>query len=569
MEFTIELYQRSFKSYPKPAAKQLWVSDFENTIVHTRGVLPKKLISKRRPNEPEEVQTYREENYRRITKFPFNQAITNLQRILSQSNVYVQYPEGLKDFLNGNNFSRASFLHYFQKKVVRRMIEEANGLLLWFPSGVGATDPRVKVEIIPLLIPVERIEHYDENVLTFLSDEHSMVMVGKNEELTGEVYYSVTKNEIWKRSQTGKKGDNEFEWTLYYTHNLGFVYSLVLGGDESAEEIETHDLNHTKETVLYLSSYFNSAVSIADECLCQFSDHQGIMVSSAYPIREVEPTECTADGCHNGKISVKDSKPKNCSRCGGTGLIAAPNGPYGVIVRPKRNNKPDNQQTVEIPVMRFISPDTAILDYSGKHWQELLAMTKAALNLLFIQEAQSAIAKDRDRDDKLSFLDKVGQNVYLYLIRNSIQIIHKLRFPNEEIPEVPISLPSTFVVKNESELLADIGIMREKSAPPFLISSGFRELITKRYNADPVALKMFDTLVVYDPYFTYTVAEKTSMLATNMMSEEDAQRSILAYSVLYNYSNNTEGFVLMSIDEIITAIEPLVQAKIQIAPNEI
>jgi len=84
MDFTIELYQKSFHSYPKPAAKALWVSDFEEVIVHTRGVLPTKLIATRRPNETQEVLDYRIANYRKITKFHFNQAITNLQRILSQ-----------------------------------------------------------------------------------------------------------------------------------------------------------------------------------------------------------------------------------------------------------------------------------------------------------------------------------------------------------------------------------------------------------------------------------------------------------------------------------------------------
>lgn len=559
MDFTIELYQRSFTTYPKPAAKPLWVLDYESVIVHTRGVLPTKLISKRRPNEPEEVQTYREENYRRITKFSFNQAITNLQRILSQSNVDVRYPENLKEFLSGNNFSRASFLHYFQKKVVRRMIEEANGLLLWFPSGQGVNDQTAKVDIVPILVPVDRIEHYDENVLTFLSDEHSLVSVGKNQELTGKVYYSVFKDEIWKRFQTGKKGDEEYSWILHYRTNMGFVYALVLGGDESALEIE---VGREKETILYLSSYFNSAVSIGDECLCQFSDHQGIMVSSAYPIREVEPTQCYAEGCSNGKVMVKN-KPTNCRTCNGTGMVAAPNGPYGVIVRPKKG-RVDQQQTVEIPVMRFISPDTAILDYSGKHWQELLSMTKEALNLLFIQEAQSGVAKEIDREDKLSFLDKVGQNVYLYLVKNSIQIIHKLRFPNEDFPEVQIQLPSTFVVRKESELIADIGTMRDKSAPPFLVSEALRELMTKRYNGDPVRLKMFDVMVIFDPLFTYTTQEKMNMLAANAITETDWQKSNVLNSVLNNYVLNNPDFVNMTVDQIIEAITPLVEEKITV-----
>lgn len=563
MDFTIELYQRSFTTYPKPAAKPLWVSDYEETIVHTRGKYPGKLISERRPNEPESVWDYRKANYRKITKFPFNQAITNLQRILSQSNVDVKYPENLKEFLSGNNFSRASFLHYFQKKVVRRMIEEANGLLLWFPSGEGVNDQTAKVDIVPILVPVDRIEHYDENVLTFLSDEHSLVAVGKNQELTGKVYYSVFKDEIWKRFQTGKKGDEEYSWILHYRTNMGFVYALVLGGDESAEEIQVSGQSE-KETILYLSSYFNSAVSIGDECIVQFSDSQGVIVSCSSPIRMVDPVSCWAEGCHNGKITVK-GKHHSCSRCHGTGIVPAPSGPYDVIVRAKKGSI-DKQEISESKGVEFLHPEVGILDFGVKHWQQLLSMVKEALNLLFIQEAQSGIAKEIDREDKLSFLDKVGQNVYLYLVRNSIQIIHKLRFPNEDFPEVSISLPATFVVKKESELIGDLATMREKSAPAFLVTEVLREIIAKRYNADPVRLKMFDVQVAYDPYFTYTVQDKISMQAMGAISDVDFQKSNLVNSVLSNYvASNPDTFAAKSIDEIITAITPLVDAKISIS----
>jgi|GEM_PF-6198894 len=554
--FNIQEYQAEFNSYPKPLAQPLWVSDYESVIVHTRGTSSKKIIDTRRPNEPEEVKNYRISNRRKITQPIFNQAITNAQRIISNANVAVKYPDKLKEFLSGANFEKNSFTHFFQKKVLRRCFESAQGVLLWMPTEVG--DQTKQVVPVPILIEPQQIVHYDENVFTFLSDEKSEIQVGKKTEKTGNIFYAVTKEEIWKRSQINKQGD--YQWELHYAHNIGQVLALVLGGDETTGEVE---VKFKSVPVVYQQSFLSPAVSLADECLAQFSDHQGIMVSSAFPLREVESMPCNAIGCVRGWIS-DGKKRTRCNKCQ-DGIIPLASSPYGVLVRPPSPNPLSNEPTSSQPMIRFISPDVSILEYSGKYWQELRAMVRESLNLLFIEEAQSGVAKEIDREDKLAFLDKIGQNLYLYLMHNSIYILHKLLFPSDEVPSIQITLPSSFVSKSESELIGELSTLRDKGAGGFLLGEVTREIVAKRYNGDPLLLKILDVLTIFDPLFIKTDEQKTAMLGVGAITEVAWQKSLWAYPTLLEYQRRTPEFMDMEISAIVEAITPLVDDKIEVA----
>ena len=103
-------------------------------IVHTRGEIPKKLIETRRPYEPEEIKLYRIANYRAVTKDPINRAITNVQRIFSKSLVEIDISNELQQEVDDRTFDGLDFLTYIQQRVLRRMIEDANGLLVWWPT---------------------------------------------------------------------------------------------------------------------------------------------------------------------------------------------------------------------------------------------------------------------------------------------------------------------------------------------------------------------------------------------------------------------------------------------------
>jgi hypothetical protein len=565
---TLEEYSKLFREIPEPVAKPLWVRDFKAITTHIRGNKENDLIGKRRPNEPIEVQAYRKENYRAVTRAPFNQAITNLVRVLAHSGVDVKFPEDLEQEFQDTNYNGKSLMSFFESETLRKMIEMANGFLVWWPFNVG--DETQRVEMRPIFVKPENIHHYREDVFCFLSDEKSEVTFNRKKRKIGNVYYIILKDELVRRVQTGNKTDDDYVFEPYYSNPTGLIYPLVLGGDVVSDEVE-NEVERKREDVEYYTSFFSSAVPFADECISQFSDHQGTLVSSSFPLREVEQMNCNAEGCFNGKINTGEKGVVICDTCHGTGKLPMSPSPYGVLVRPKRANNIDNPNgaTSSEPVMRFISPPVDILTYQGSVWEKQLKLTKEALNLVFIDEAQSGIAKETDREDKVATLDKIGRHLYNYLLKNSIQIIHKFYYPDSEWVFVRIILPSTFVPKTQVQVEAEVKSFRELSVPDIILAPKMREMMRKSVNNDPYEMKIYDIGAMMDPIYLRTFLEKNQMLATGVIDSETLQRSNLIPSVLRQYANEKPDFMELGSEVIATEVSVLVEELITSDPNTI
>jgi len=567
--FEIDDYIARFSRYPVPVAREHWVREHENVSVHSRALKPTKLIDKRRPFEDDGIKEYRIDAYEPITADVFGRAINNLQRIMSGSQVSVEIDKDLREYLDRPGFDGFDFSTFINKRVIRRMIEDPNGVLLWWPTGKGVTLANDKVDVEPKLILSTQIKHFDANVFTYLSSEKSLVKVqeeGKTvERYEGKVFYIVTKSSYYKYSQFGEKSKDRFELELHYDHKLDALPLVVLGGEE-AEEIKKNG-----DSLVYLKSYFHAAVPFANEAIRQFSDHQGIMVTSAFPIREIEEIPCPEDGCNNGIRSIVDEvngsetvNQKECSTCKGKGYIV-PMSPYGVLTRKKGSGIMEKDKDSSAPMMRYISPPVEIVRYSGEHWMELLKKAEKALNLLFIEEAQSGKAKEIDREDKVAQLDKIGANVFKNIVYNSIRLIDKLRnLGAGKGKSISITLPSTFKTKTEHELIEEMATLRDKNAPSFLLAQATIDYVKKRYSGNRSIQRAIDFLAQYDPIFYLTQAEKDGLLASTVITEEQHGKSLYSFSVVTSVASEMgEEFLTESFETIQKKVDAILVPMIQ------
>ncbi len=554
-----EEYQKLFRSYPEPAAKPLWVLDYDRITVHTQGRRPETIIDVARPNEPEEVRKYRVDNFRAVTMDAFVTAKNNLKRVLSHSAVEIIYPDKIKETLNSSVFERTNFLSYMQQYVVDKMIDAANGLLIWWPENVGDTTQPITIK--PIILIPSQIMHYDKEVLTWLSDEKSEVTVDGVTSMTGEVYYVMLESELWKRIETGVRGTDDWIWEPYSVNPFNAVYALVLGG----EQVLVFDDEFKKE-VKYYTTFFRSAVEFGNECLCRHSDSQGTWISCASPIREVEPIDCLA--CNKtGKVTRfagfgQRGGVEICGACAGKGY-QLPTTSYGYIVRPKTEGKVGEGSTSsERKAIDFLHPDVSILDFGEKSWQQYKTYTENALDVFFTEDAQSGIAKEWDREDKLATLDKIAVHFYKYLIPQSINIIHVWFYPNEEPPFVQINLPQSFTIKKTADIQAELTTVRQNGAPAMIVGELRREEVFKTFSGDPIRMKMFDVNMAIDPLFTYDISQKNQMLAAGSITEKDWANSIYAYPMISKYAKENPDFVNTDIDTIIAAVQPMIDEKV-------
>lgn len=536
----IEEYTKVFKEYPAPIGKELWVQDYFSMITHTRGDLRTDLLTKRRPFEDDTNYAYRIANIRYITREIFIKAMRKVQRIASNSQVEVIYPEEIRELCEGNNFDDQTLVGKLKHDGIPAAIEMANGLFVVWPENVG--DSREKLSYKILFVNPENIVHFDKDVCTFLSDEKSPVEYYGRIQNEGDVYYTILPEGLFKRVQVGKKTEKEFEWVEYYGNPTGVNYAMVLPGDRASKEIEKKD--RTKVTVNFHTSFFSVAVPQADEALSECSDHTISYTRTAHPIPEVESIECpTCEG--RGSLTV-DNKKTQCHICRGEKSIGVTPGPFGTIKRPLQTNALGGRQDTsnQKDAITWLHPPVDILKYQSESYRQCLSDAEKALNLLHIAEAQSGTAKDIDRTEDRAAIDVMADAFFNYMLRNIVQVIYMFDVPGAvDYPEVPIKLPMSFVEVTVQDIIDEIKVLKEQNAPQSILSAKYYELMYKMTGGDPTRMKIYEVINYIDPFALFDKDEKQQLRAVDTISEYDMKVSTYAPSIVERYAMDTINFI--------------------------
>ena len=499
----VELYNREFFKLPPdktlPNWKR-WVEIFEEMKVHTRGDVPGELLSTQRPNEDPAVFEYRKSIYQPITKSSINRSINRLFRIFLNSNFSFKVSDEIEKYLKEKIFEKRAFFEFFHGIVVKRMIEDPNGYLVWLPSGKGLDEQTEKVTVLPEIIDSEKIWFVSDEVLTWRYDMSKQP----------EEFWSLTEEGYYRHVLQNDK----YILEEIYKHDLKIVPALILGGIIESEGV--------------LESYFNSFLPFGNEAIRQYSDWQAVNVTSAFPFRTEVYTECDHPQCHaQGGWTNEKEKWVTCPRCKGTGQKPHMT-PYGKFIR----KEPDPGAEIStVPMIEFTSPATGILDYSQQAWQTLLELARKSLFDETIDEAQSGKAKLVDKEDEHAFYASISDNIYDHLLINSLKIITGYRDINNKV-EPSITKPTSFVIKTETDLVNELGVLLEKNAPlPFILET-VKDLAKKRFSTNKTSIKVIDFLMVYDPLFALGAEEKNMLIATNVIDDRTRGKNINSYQVL-------------------------------------
>ena len=502
----------------RPKNWEHWNRVRNTMFIHTRGKNPGEILTSRRPNEDPDVQKYRLSIYEPITKGSMNRAIDKLFRIFQNANFSISVSDELNTYLTERKFDGQYFYSYIQKFVVRRMIEDPNGWLVWIPVGEGLTNPAVKVDAEPVLIMSDQIKVLEPGWLTWIAqDEHSPVMVNGKSQMTGSVYYSLTDTEFLKHTQFGQSIDKKFQTEVIYQHDIGAIPGVILGGDLTDEH--------------FFDSYFSAFVPFANEAIRQYSDWTAVMTTSAFPYREEIAENCNGKGCRDGIVYNHETEEHDtCGICKGTGRVIS-RSPFGVFLREKSNPALGVDGDVNGPMIRFISPDVSIIEYSGQAWQTLLKKAEESLHLNVIDESQSGVAKMIDREDSFSQLTKISNNIFDEIIFKSLLFIEKYRNVVQPMSPV-ITKPISFSMKTEDDLIDELNKLTDKNAPIAFLVESTKDLARKRFSGNKSVSRMVEVLVSYDPIFHLNTKDKQMLLAAGSIKKDDLIRSLFAYKTL-------------------------------------
>lgn len=552
----------------RPAAKADWERVYKSMIIHTRGVKPVELLNIKRPNEPEDIRNYRLANYRPITKHGINQAIDSVYRILSGSNYVISYTSNTAEYLNNAMFrfmgERLSFKQLFFRHILRLMFDDPNGLLVWLPENAEnqnllpiANPPNAPINVRPVYVQSPKIMHYRDDVIAFEADDKWSVTVpygNKTKDVLKEYYYIISEHYIWRFIPYWNAEEKKIMYRTEDFYNLSLedgmpngqklfpsLVGKMLGGNIALNE----------NGASYYDSFFGAYVPFADDAICAYSDNQAVRVRYNFPFTSVKGQLCgTCRGA--GKTVDKDGKKIICSSCDGCGKTI-PFTPFGHYIK-EPPGASDSEAFVASPAVEFYSPDVAILENSYRTWEDLLEKAEDAVNMLFIKEAQSGVAKERDREEKYETLIKISNN-FFELIEWSLDIIEAYREPFVDERQRPIvRAPMSLHVSTASQLLEELAGMTQSEVPSAYIAATAMRLSEKLFDEDDKIKNILKILTVWDPLFGKSSQQIAALRAAGGATADDVRRHVLGYSILAMLADEID-FNTIEISNIISLAE--------------
>lgn len=514
----VKKYAKKVPTLPEYPLKKQFQEVYDEMAVHTRKRKPTNLLLKRRPNEPDDVLEYRVNNYEPITYGSMNKAFDNLYRIANGINYTLGVDDKIREYMDTKNFMKNSFAVFFTKVYLKRMIEDPNGFLAWLPGGEGSTDNTKNVLSYPVLLYSFNLVDWREDVVTFLSEEKSVIVESNGTETSaGNIYMIFTKDTYYRLIQ---KAGGKYDLETVYKHNLGVFPLVDLGGDLTSEGL--------------YESFFSPYVAFGNEAIRTFSDWQAISTTSAFPIREEFFTSCDIIE-RPSKEDATDPTKKN--KKFKHDRIRKPMGksPHGVIERELHNPLGDTGEPFlpyEIDSVRFYGPDITYVQQAETSYKNLILAAEDALHLNLGDVALSGKAKEIDL---LSHEDMLGKIALQYLDAQQISARLITAYynvaPYEKTP-IKLTKPNTFRIKTEEELMAELMALKTNKAPAMLVAAVARELAQRRFSGDLINQKMFEVIATFDPLFIYSVEEKQSMAIAGNINKDFVTQSNLMYSIL-------------------------------------
>ena len=493
----------------------------ENAIGHTRGVKPSDKLIKARPNEPKEIIEYRSENFEAVTYGSMNKAFDVLYRIFNKS--LINFSSNNTDFIsyiNNYKINQTNLFNYFGQVVIRRMIEDPNGLIVILPNKSTLVDNTKRVEIDINIVFSFDVIYKDNNVLIFDSCEGCTYIDKGGRKRAGKKFIILTKQAYYTYTQTEA---DSYNLELVYNHNMNVIPYTYLGGDYNSNG--------------YFESYFKSFFALANEAIRQFSDWQALSVMSAYPIREEFQLQCDVqtikgrdynlDGSEDGVNNLTEYNLKSETK-------PMPRTMFGTVIRSAGSTTEIGSKTLDpsIPSVRFISPDIAYVQNAYSTYLSLIKESENKLNLNLGETALSGEAKRIDLQQQDNMLNKIFSNLFS-VMEFALKAIQAYRYNIELVKtDVKVIYPANFREPDTVELIEKTTSLKNSNAPSYLIAQLNSELAKSVFNNDNLNNKIYDVISQNDPLYNLSVEEKNTMFLSGLVEKESVLNSIYSFNIL-------------------------------------
>jgi hypothetical protein len=540
---------------------------YQDLRLHANGEKPGDIISRRRPNESEEVQSYRLQIYEPVTKQTFNSVLQSLGKIRRSRDWAIKYsrdykwplvPEGetLEDYCEKRFPYYTSVTNWLFNVMLKSALVDANCAVLVLPLKPLADATSYK-QPYPVIF-------YSDQVIEYLVDRFAILKAAEQVQTSpqpspkergqtatsatlSDKYYLVTTNEVVPYI---KQGDNWVAVTdEIIVHGLGYL-PIIRPRCQFAKTVHEYNL---------FESRISAMVPSLNEAAREYSDLQAAVVGHLFPERwEVATQECgSCNGTGympNPAYTGTDVKSKQlvCSSCNGLGATGA-TGPYKktVIRMPKTNL---GEQPVPVPPFDYVKKDIEVIRVMEDRLAGHLYRGLSAINMQFLAQVPLTISGDAkavDRDELNNFVYNVAEDIvyiadYLYAIIADYRYSYQYPSTVERRHMLPfIPVPEHFELLGADDTMATIREMRGNGIGGSLLTAMLKEFAKRAFFQDkdtavPLLLEMD-----LDPFAGMSEADKANMLATGCVLRRDYIRSAYIKDFVKRALAGQEGFADM------------------------
>jgi len=547
------------------------VTMYQDLRVHANGETPGDIIYRRRPNESEEVQSYRLQIYEPITKQTFNSVLQSLGKIRRSRDWAIKYgrdykfpliPQGetLEDYCEYKFPYYTSVTNWLFSVMLKSTLVDANCAVLVLPLQTLSDNTSYK-QPYPVIFNADQVIEYLEGRFAILKSSEQVQVQSGNGFAVSDKFFLVTTTDVVPYV---KEGDNWAAQTdEIITHGLGYL-PIIRPRCQFAKAVQEHNL---------FESRISAMVPSLNEAIREYSDLQAAVVSHLFPERwEIATQECQSCGgtgyIPNPSYTGTDVKSKQlvCASCNGLGATSAA-GPYKktVIRMPKLNL---GEQAIPTPPFDYVKKDIAVIQVMEDRLDKHLYRGLSAINMQFLAQTPLSISGDAkavDRDELNNFVYNVAEDIvyiadYLYAIIADYRYTYQYPDLTERrrmLPTIPV--PEKYELLGPDDTMTTITQMRGNGIGGSLLTAMLKEFAKKQFFQEkeiaiPLLLEM-----ELDPFSGMAEADKAAMLATGNVLRQDYIRSAYIKDFVKRAIAEHEGFADMLYEQQVAIMDGYAQ----------
>jgi hypothetical protein len=495
-------------------------------------------LMSRHPRESEITRNWRYSQYRPYTKAPFKKIIDVINGALFQDGDYsiTLVDKADNDYIWGNNFSGRDLVNYIQWRM-QSIMEDPNGYFVDIPKQAYYETTTTKIEPDVWFINSRDVMWSTDEDFIFKKDE---------------IIWHINQTSIFRYSKKGTTAQYilhppDDPYGGYYAHSLGYIPADIAGG--------------IWNTYGFFESWLDKAKAIADDFIAVKSSEQLVDKEASHPwivAASEDCTDCLGAGqrqidcptCPEGKELVP------CFKCGGSGQQSRNPGDWQIV--------PADQMDKD--TIKIVSPEIDINKALADKCKNLLLEMLKALNLDYIDQAQSGTAKDKDMETRYQFLINVSNDIYDRVLYNRIKNIIAYRnvsAVNGVVKPVTydftIVKPTQFKIKTAADLLGEYDDSTKAGMPTFIRSRQVQDYVDKQFGGDAVLKRKTSLIVQMDRMSVLPETAKAALVAGGAATVKDWQLSYALPTILDQLvrEKGNDWFVNASYEQINVEVETI------------